>query len=527
MISQVLVVWVSLDQIDQFESQTLNLGSLILQGHVDFLDLLFDENELLVGEVSVLRTELVQVELLLLSSGGLHFALLLVDGHVEDLVEVWNSLQDPRLDDVEHDGILEFHSQLITQSLLLPRPLLIVLEDCRVAGDDVIQGNGIVLIQQLNLDIVDLLGKHGALVLDLRHLGPHDVEECDWHLATRIDIDLVLRDEGSMIDDTAPVESLDDELDTVVHGRVDFDHSVLDDLHDVGSVIDLEDFRALVELGEGHREDDLVNGFLRNTLKIIDGLEDAFQEDLEIVIVPDCSFHQLFLEERISFEQVLDLGLGNLAKRGVVRRCDGCRSLGIVDESDLTEDVTGIQRPHVFRLVTHFVFVIDLDSAFTAFNEEHEIVFTLRIVLFDDSCLRFLKLNLGPAHDVIQEVHTLWCQHFLLDDFIVEILHLVFLIVDLFDILDDLRVFEDLRKHVILVDGCEEDILTNILGESGTDVAHKVFHFLLLCLVFIDRHQVFPDIILNVVRNLKTMHCSVSIVQTFLEIDVLLVHFLD
>lgn len=181
----------------------------------------------------------------------------------------------------------------------------------------------------------------------------------------------------------------------------------------------------------------------------------------------------------------------------------------------------------MFRLVAHFVFVIDLNSAFTAFNEEHEIVFTLRIVLLDDSCLRLLKLNLGPAHDVIQEVHTLWCQHFLLDDFIVEIRILVFLIVDLFDILDDLRVFEDLRKHVILVDGCEEDILTNARGESGTDVTHKVFHFLLLCLVFINRHQVFPDIILNVVRNLKTMHCSVSIVQTFLEIDVLLVHFLD
>lgn len=51
-------------------------------------------------------------------------------------------------------------------------------------------------------------------------------------MATSIDIDFVFRDERPVVDHTSSVESFDNKVDTVVHLGVDFNHSVLDDLHD-------------------------------------------------------------------------------------------------------------------------------------------------------------------------------------------------------------------------------------------------------------------------------------------------------
>ena len=48
-VSKVLIVWISFDQVDELEPETLDLGLLILESHIDFFDLLFDQAELLVG----------------------------------------------------------------------------------------------------------------------------------------------------------------------------------------------------------------------------------------------------------------------------------------------------------------------------------------------------------------------------------------------------------------------------------------------------------------------------------------------
>ena len=48
-VSKVLIVWISFDQVDELEPETLDLGLLILESHIDLFDLLFDEAELLVG----------------------------------------------------------------------------------------------------------------------------------------------------------------------------------------------------------------------------------------------------------------------------------------------------------------------------------------------------------------------------------------------------------------------------------------------------------------------------------------------
>ena len=77
-----MVLWVFLDQVGQFDVQTLDLGLLVLQGVLDLFDLLLNQVELLIGQVGVFGAQLVEVKLLLPLPGCLHLTLLLVDGHV-------------------------------------------------------------------------------------------------------------------------------------------------------------------------------------------------------------------------------------------------------------------------------------------------------------------------------------------------------------------------------------------------------------------------------------------------------------
>ena len=145
----------------------MDLRFLVIQGKLDLLNLFFDKTELLLREISILGTELIQVELLLLSSRGLHLSSFFVNGHVEDLVEVRNSLEHSRFDDVNHDGILQFDGEAISVDLLLATSLLVFSEDGGVSRDDVIKSNWIILVDQLELDIFDLLGELWTTLLDL------------------------------------------------------------------------------------------------------------------------------------------------------------------------------------------------------------------------------------------------------------------------------------------------------------------------------------------------------------------------
>ena len=151
-----------------------------------------------------------------------------------------------------------------------------------------------------------------------------------------------------MVDDAASVESLDDKFHAIVHGGVDLDHAVLDDLHNIGSFFNLENLRALVKLGESHGEYDLVDCLLRHTLQIIYGLQDTLQKYLEVVIVPDGSFYELSFEEVVSVEEVGYFPFRDLAKSGVVCRGDGGGAFGVVDEGDLAEDVAWVECTHLF-----------------------------------------------------------------------------------------------------------------------------------------------------------------------------------
>ena len=205
MLSELLVLRVFLDEVEQFHLQRLDLGLLILQCQLNLFNLLFDEVELLVSQVSVLRSKLVKVELLLLSSCCLHFSLLLVDCHVKDFVEVGNSLQDSCLHNVEHDSVLKLHCKFVSVSLVLTGSLLVVPQDSGISRNDVIKGDRVIFVDKHHLDLVDLSGQNWASIFDLEHLLPQDIEKCNRHLTPSIDINIVFCDERSVIDNTTSV----------------------------------------------------------------------------------------------------------------------------------------------------------------------------------------------------------------------------------------------------------------------------------------------------------------------------------
>lgn len=78
-----------------------------------------------------------------------------MDGHVEDLIEVRNTLQNPSLADVVHHSILQAHGECITLGLILASTLLSFLELRDVTGDDVVEGDWVLLVDELEFDLFD------------------------------------------------------------------------------------------------------------------------------------------------------------------------------------------------------------------------------------------------------------------------------------------------------------------------------------------------------------------------------------
>lgn len=58
----------------------------------------------------------------------------------------------------------------------------------------------------------------------------------------------------------------------------------------------------------------------------------------------------------------------------------------------------------------------------------------------------------------------------------------------------------------------KKDVLIDVSFQTGRNALHEVFHLILLGLVFVDRHKILTNIILNVVRNVQTVHSRVRII---------------
>lgn len=181
-----------------------------------------------------------------------------------------------------------------------------------ISWDDIVQSDWVVLVNELHLNHVDLPLQNRWFILDFLHGFPKNVVKCNWHLASCININLVLSNEWSVVDDTASVESFDYKFYSCIHICVDLNHTVLDNLHHAWGLITLEDLWAFIEFGESHWEDDPINSLIWHAIKVVNCLQSTFNEDFEVVIISNCSLNQLFSEESILFKQVVNLLLRDL-----------------------------------------------------------------------------------------------------------------------------------------------------------------------------------------------------------------------
>ena len=106
------------NQVEQLHLQTLNLSLLVVQSQFNLLNLLLDQAELLICQILILWTEVVKVELLLLPPRSVHLPLPFIYRHVQNFVEVWNSLQNPCFDYVKHHCVLQFDGEFISVGLI-------------------------------------------------------------------------------------------------------------------------------------------------------------------------------------------------------------------------------------------------------------------------------------------------------------------------------------------------------------------------------------------------------------------------
>ena len=196
--NETLILRVLLDQVGQLQSHTLNLCVLVVQGTLDLVNLLVDEAELLVSQIRILRPKLVEIDGLFLAPHRLDLAALLIDRHIQHLIEVGIAPQPASADQVLHDRILQLDGQFVAHRLLLARSELgtgLVTDRGRVSRDNVIQNDRVVLVQHSLLDVVKVVVKYLARFTNLSHLVGMQIVHSDRHLAARIHVNLVSHEE--------------------------------------------------------------------------------------------------------------------------------------------------------------------------------------------------------------------------------------------------------------------------------------------------------------------------------------------
>lgn len=100
-----------------------------------------------------------------------------------------------------------------------------------------------------------------------------------------------------MVDYRASVKSFDHEFDTVIHSGVNFDHTILDNLHHSGSFVNWENLCAFIEFCEGHTENNFVDGLIWDFLQVVNSFKGTLQENFEIIIISNCPIDQFFFKE--------------------------------------------------------------------------------------------------------------------------------------------------------------------------------------------------------------------------------------
>jgi hypothetical protein len=151
--------------------------------------------------------------------------------------------------------------------------------------------------------------------------------------------------------------------------------------------------------------------------------------------------------------------------------------------------VTWIECSHLLWLVSHFIFVIDLNDALASLDEKHVIFLRPRIVLLKNLVFGDPEVDLHSRNDVIEKVTSFVAQYFLFDNFLVKeegiIIYFILSakeIIDrvtifpalgrllgtrlfkfhLLDLVNIVLIFEYLQDQRVVVDGDEKDVFIDV-----------------------------------------------------------------
>ena len=75
-----------------------------------------------------------------------------------------------------------------------------------------------------------------------------------------------------------------------------------------------------------------------------------------------------------------------------------------------------------------------------------------------------------------------------------------------------LLVLQNFGQQGVLRDSREKDVLANVGLKTRRNTIHEVFHLLLLSFVLVYRHQVLPNVILDLLGDVQTMHSGVGVI---------------
>lgn len=227
------------EDIEDLLLQDIDQSGLILESLANLFNLFVNELVLVISELILLGNVLIEEHASLLLHGRLHFLLLLLNGHEQDILELRHSSELSVLHDVRHHRVFQLnrnHALVLQNSLVHLASLLSVLPHIRY----IIQSKGVLLIHHFILQVFDFIMEVGVFRSDLVELVESEVVETHCCGAASIDCYLVSEEEGPVVEDGASVETVYDELPSVLEVHVDLHHSVLDDEHLVCFLVHLK-----------------------------------------------------------------------------------------------------------------------------------------------------------------------------------------------------------------------------------------------------------------------------------------------
>ena len=124
-----------------------------------------------------------------------------------------------------------------------------------------------------------------------------------------------------------------------------------------------------------------------------------------IIVIPNCSFDNFFLEKRKICKERFKIRTMKLSQSCIIDTLNGGGSLALVKEGHFTEIVTWHQLSYVLVWARLLNFIINFNLTFSSFNEKHVLIFRNISILHNNFWLRFFKMNTHFINHSIKEIN--------------------------------------------------------------------------------------------------------------------------